>query len=99
MKQRKRSIWRFLSLSTITLVVVAALAALLAPTLLSGYVRGVIEREVGAKVEGTVSVGEVRLGWTGPLSVTALAIQSGAANGSVRVDSEVTLGPWALALG
>ncbi len=99
MKQRKRSIWRVLGLSTIVLVVVAALAALLAPTLLSGYVRGVIEREVGAKVEGTVSVGEVRLGWTGPLSVKALAIDSGAANGSVRVDAEVTQGLWALATG
>jgi hypothetical protein len=99
MKQAKRSIWRVLGLSTIVLVVVAALAALLAPTLLSGYVRGVIEREVGAKVEGTVSVGEVRLGWTGPLSVKALAIDSGAANGSVRVDAEVTQGLWALATG
>ena len=99
MKQRKRSIWRVLGVSTIVLAVVAALAVMLAPTLLSGYVRGVIAREVGAKVEGTVSVGEVRLGWTGPLSVQALAIDGGAAKGFVRVDAEVTQGLWALATG
>ena len=39
-----------------SLLALLVLLAVLAPTLLSGYVRGVAEREIAARVNGTVAI-------------------------------------------
>ena len=66
MKQRKRSIWRFLGLSTITLAVVEAFAARLAHILLSCYALCVLGGECWAQGVGAIS-GAGRVSWW-PLS-------------------------------
>ena len=79
----------------VALIVLVALA----PVLLSGYVRGMIVREVGAKVQGTVSVASVQLGWFSPQRVDALAIDGGRETGVVTVTAQVAQGLLALATG
>ena len=78
---------------------VLVLAVVLAPLYLRGYVRGVVEREVGAKVNGVVTVGAVKLGWFSPQRVEAIAIQGDADTGSVTVTAEIAQGLLALATG
>lgn len=80
-------------------VVVLVLAVVFAPLYLRGYVRGVVEREVGAKVNGAVTVGAVRLGWFSPQRVEGLAIAGDEDTGSVTVTAEVAQGLLALATG
>ena len=103
MEQKKprssRKLGRVAVRAGLGLLLVAALLVLLAPTLLSGYVGDMITREVAARVNGSVSIGEVRLGWSGPQKVSALAIDGGADVGSVRMDAEIAQGLWSLATG
>lgn len=103
MEQKKprssRKLGRVAVRAGLGLLLVAALLVLLAPTLLSGYVGDMITREVAARVNGSVSVGDVRLGWSGPQKVSALAIDGGADVGSVRMDAEIAQGLWSLATG
>ena len=53
-------------LATVAVLVVVACAVVFAPVYLRGYVRGIVEREVGARVNGVVTVDAVRLGWFSP---------------------------------
>lgn len=48
---------------------VLLLFALLAPTLLSGYARDVVEREIGARVNGSVALKGIHLAWFSPQRV------------------------------
>jgi hypothetical protein len=86
-------------IATAGAAVVLVLAVVLAPLYLRGYVRGVVEREVGAKVNGVVTVGAVKLGWFSPQRVEAIAIQGDADTGSVTVTAEIAQGLLALATG
>ncbi|MCE2884940.1 MAG: hypothetical protein LW806_08590 [Planctomycetaceae bacterium] len=99
MEQKKPRSFRTLGRIAMGGGIVAALLVLLAPTLLSGYVGDRITREVAARVNGSVSVGEVSLGWSGPQKISALAIDGGAGVGSVRMDAEIAQGLWSLATG
>ncbi|MFM7052934.1 MAG: hypothetical protein ACKOYN_12515 [Planctomycetota bacterium] len=54
---------------------VAAVA--LAPTLASGMVRGRVEQALAARIDGSVSVGSVGVGWFSPLEVSKIAIDGG----------------------
>ena len=83
----------------LALLLLAACAVLLAPTMLSGYVRGVVEREIGARVDGDVRVASVDLGWGGPQRLQGLQVDGGSERGSVRLDAEITQGLWTLATG
>ena len=80
-------------------LLLGAAAVAFAPVYLRGYARGVIAREVGASVNGTVTVGGVELGWFSPQRVESLAILGGAETGSVTVNAEVAQGLLALATG
>lgn len=86
-------------IATAVAAMLLVLAVVLAPLYLRGYVRGVVEREVGAKVNGTVTVGAVRLGWFAPQRVEAIAIEGDADTGSVTVTAEIAQGLLALATG
>lgn len=84
-------------LATVAVLVVVACAVVFAPVYLRGYVRGIVEREVGARVNGVVTVDAVRLGWFSPQRLEKLAIQGGQDTGSVEVTAEVAQGLLALA--
>ncbi|MFN9124340.1 MAG: hypothetical protein ACK5WD_00735, partial [bacterium] len=86
-------------IATAVAAMLLVLAVVLAPLYLRGYVRGVVEREVGAKVNGTVTVGAVRLGWFAPQRVEAIAIEGDADTGSVTLTAEIAQGLLALATG
>jgi hypothetical protein len=86
-------------IATLGAVVALALAVLLAPVYLRGVVRNAIEREVGARVNGTVSVGGVRLGWFSPQRVESLVIQGDDSAGSITLTAEVAQGLVELATG
>ncbi|MCX5650332.1 MAG: hypothetical protein NTU45_02935 [Planctomycetota bacterium] len=86
-------------LATAAVLVVVACAVVFAPVYLRGYVRGIVEREVGARVNGVVTVDAVRLGWFSPQRLEKLAIQGGQDTGSVEVTAEVAQGLLALATG
>ena len=76
-----------------------ALVALVAmlPTLLSmGMFRGTIVSAVEGSVNGKVSLGALRLGWTGPLEVKGLAIDDPATGTKLSVDVAVDQGLWML---
>ena len=75
------------------------LFALLAPTLLSGYARDVVEREIGARVNGSVALKGIHLAWFSPQRVEGLAVDGGAGVGKVDVSLEVAQGLLALASG
>ena len=78
------------------LAVLVLLVALL-PTLVSmGFLRGTLVSAVSGRVNGTVSVGELSLGWSGPIGVRDLVIDDAA--GGTRVAASVTLeqGLWTL---
>jgi hypothetical protein len=70
-------------------LVSGAAAVAFAPVYLRGYARGVIAREVGASVNGTVTVGGVELGWFSPQRIESLAILGGADAGSLTVNAEI----------
>jgi len=76
-----------------------AVLAVLAPTLLSGFVRGRLEREIGARAQGTVRVGGVSLGWFSPQRIEGLVIDGGPETGSVDASAEVAEGILALLQG
>ena len=84
-------------LATAAVLVVVACAVVFAPVYLRGYVRGIVEREVGARVNGVVTVDAVRLGWFSPQRLEKLAIQGGQDTGSIEVTAEVEQGLLALA--
>jgi hypothetical protein len=84
-------------LATVAVLVVVACAVVFAPVYLRGYVRGIVEREVGARVNGVVTVDAVRLGWFSPQRLEKLAIQGGQDTGSIEVTAEVAQGLLALA--
>ena len=86
-------------LATVAVLVVVACAVVFAPVYLRGYVRGIVEREVGARVNGVVTVDAVRLGWFSPQRLEKLAIEGGQDTGSVEVTAEVAQGLLALATG
>lgn len=86
-------------LAIVGVAVVLVLAVVFAPLYLRGYARDMIEREVGAKVNGVVTVGAVKLGWFSPQRVDALSIEGGQDTGSVTVTAEVAQGLLALATG
>ena len=70
-----------------------------APMLLSSYVRGSIEEEIAARVEGAVAVKSVSLGWFSPQKIEGISIDGGPAVGSVTLSTEVEQGLWSLAMG
>ena len=70
-----------------------------APMLLSSYVRGSIEQEIAARVEGAVAVKSVSLGWFSPQKIEGISIDGGPAVGSVTLSTEVEQGLWSLAMG
>lgn len=82
-----------------SLLAILVLAVVLAPTLLSGYARGRIEREIAARVLGTVSVRAVELGWFSPQRLSGLAIDGGAEVGKIDLTLEVAEGLLALVRG
>ncbi len=82
----------------------SALAAIvllvcLLPTLLSGYARGVVVREMEARVDGTVALESLTLGWLSSQRLEGLVIDGGAERGSVAVSAEVSEGLFALLRG
>ena len=86
-------------LASVGVAVVLVLAVVFAPLYLRGYARDMIVREVGAKVNGVVTVGAVKLGWFSPQRVDALSIRGDRDTGSVTVTAEVAQGLLALATG
>ncbi|MFM8783779.1 MAG: hypothetical protein ACKOFI_01130, partial [Phycisphaerales bacterium] len=90
------------TLRTVLVVGVSALAVLvllvaLLPTFVSmGFLRGTVVSSVGGRVNGTVSIGELSLGWSGPIGVRDVVIDDTA--GGTRVAASVTLeqGLWTL---
>ena len=82
--------------TTLTLLV---LLAILAPTLLSGFVRGKIEQEVGKRVNGTVALKSLDLGWFSGQKVEGFSIDGGPEAGRVEFSAEVAEGLIALARG
>ncbi|MEY3142948.1 MAG: hypothetical protein RLY21_1441 [Planctomycetota bacterium] len=86
-------------LATLAVLLVVVFAVVFAPLYLRGYVRGIVEREVGAKVNGVVTVAGVKLGWFSPQRLEKLAIQGDEGMGSVEVTAEVAQGLFALATG
>lgn len=76
-----------------------SLLVLLAPTLLSGYARGVVEEQVGARVNGTVKLKALELSWFSGQRVDGLAIDGGADVGQISVSAGVSEGLLALARG
>ncbi|MEY5060629.1 MAG: hypothetical protein RIS45_550 [Planctomycetota bacterium] len=82
-----------------TTLALIALLVILAPTLLSGYVRGVIEQETAKLVNGTVAVRSVDLGWFGGQKVEGFAIDGGPEAGRIEMSAEVREGLLALVRG
>ncbi|MEY5033170.1 MAG: hypothetical protein RL354_2201, partial [Planctomycetota bacterium] len=82
-----------------TVLAVLALLVVLAPTLLSGYVRGRVEREIAARVQGTVALRSLELGWFSPQRVEGLSIDGGAEVGKLDLTAVVSEGILALAQG
>ena len=66
-----------------SILALLVLLAILAPTLLSGYVRGAIEQETAKQVNGTVAVRSVDLGWFGSQKVEGFTIDGGPEAGRV----------------
>ena len=87
---------RILAASATVLAAVAVLAAL-APTLVTwGLFRGRILSEVGSRVNGTVSLGSLRVGWSGPLVVEGLVIDDQGGGTKLSVSATVEQGLWTL---
>jgi len=82
-----------------TVLAVLALLVVLAPTLLSGYVRGRVEREIAARVQGTVALRSLELGWFSPQRVEGLSIDGGSEVGKLDLTAVVSEGMLALARG
>lgn len=79
------------------LVLVAASAVLLAPTLVSwGLFRGMIVGAVQDNVNGTVSIKNLRVGWSGPLAVEGLTIDDPSGGTRIAADVSVEQGLWTL---
>ena len=104
----RRKWQKSVGISLAVVLALGALAVLLAPTLLSGVVRGRIERELASRLDATVRVGSVSLGWLSAQRVDGLeidAIPAASAAGapdpreSVRASIEVREGLWALLTG
>ena len=82
-----------------SLLALLVLLAVLAPTLLSGYVRGVAEREIAARVNGTVAIKAIELGWFSSQKIAGLVIDGGAEIGRIDLGLEVSEGLLALVRG
>ncbi|MEY2716692.1 MAG: hypothetical protein RIT24_3035, partial [Planctomycetota bacterium] len=87
----------FIAITSILALLV--LLVILAPTLMSGYVRGVIEQETAKQVNGTVAVKEVDLGWFAGQKVDGFSIDGGPEAGRVEFSAEVREGLLALLRG
>ena len=69
----------------------------LAPTLVSsGLFRGRIIEAVGGSVNGTVSIGQVSVGWSGPLSARGVTIEDTATGNRLAADISLEQGLWTL---
>jgi hypothetical protein len=87
-------------LITITsILALLVLLVILAPTLMSGYVRGVIEQETAKQVNGTVAVKQVDLGWFAGQKIEGFSIDGGPEAGRVDFSAEVREGLLALLRG
>jgi len=82
-----------------SILALLVLLAILAPTLLSGYVRGAIEQETAKQVNGTVAVQSVDLGWFGGQKIEGFTIDGGPEAGRVEFTAEVREGLLALLRG
>ena len=80
-----------------SVLVLAAIIAVLAPTLVSwGLFRGTILSAIGDRVNGTVSIASLRVGWSGPLVVDGLVIDDQAGGTKVSVSATLEQGLWTL---
>ena len=87
---------RILLALAVALALVAALVAL-APSLVSwGLFRGSILAAIGDRVNGTVSLSSLEVGWSGPLVVDGLVIDDQAGGTRLSVSATVDQGLWAL---
>jgi hypothetical protein len=70
---------------------------LMLPTLVSmGLFRGTVVSAIGGAVHGTVSLGSLRLGWSGPLEVKGLSIDDASSGTRIAADVTVDQGLWTL---
>lgn len=67
------------------------------PTLVSmGLFRGTVVSAIGGAVHGTVSLGSLRLGWSGPLEVKGLSIDDASSGTRIAADVTIDQGLWTL---
>jgi len=78
------------------LVVLGAVVALLPTILGSGMVRHAVAGAIGDRVNGTVALQELRVGWSGPMGVRGLVIDDPAGGTRISADVSVDQGLWAL---
>ncbi len=82
------------------LLSIVTLLTVLAPTLVTwGVGHGVIRSVLERRVSGTVSLGEVELGWFGPQTVTGFEINSADGTTAVQLDATFNAGLFDLAMG
>lgn len=94
-KPRRRG-RRVLVVLAAVLALLAAVAAL-APTFVSwGLFRGSILSAVGERVNGTVSLGSLQVGWSGPIVLDGLVIDHQDAGTKISVSATVGQGLWTL---
>lgn len=82
-----------------SILALVALLALLAPTLASGFVRSRVEQELASRLNGTVALRSLDLGWFSAQRVGGLTIDGGDQVGKVSLDAEVSEGLLALLRG
>jgi hypothetical protein len=70
---------------------------LMLPTLVSmGLFRGTVVSAIGGAVHGTVSLGSLRLGWSGPLEVKGLSFDVASSGTRIAAAVSVAQGLWTL---
>lgn len=97
--KRTRKRRRVLLGSLLTLLVLVILLVVLAPTIASPFVPGIVESKGSAAVKGSIEVDSVRLTWLGPQRVKGLRILEPGKQVVADVDVSAGVGLLSLALG
>ncbi len=93
---RGRRIRRVLLGGGVAIALLALLVAML-PTFISmGLFRGTITGELAGRVEGTVSLEGLSVGWRGPIEVKRLRVDDAARHSSVDLSISLDQGLWTL---
>lgn len=86
-------------MALVLLVVLALGVGIAAPFVVAGLVRSGIEDAAASSIEGSVVVGDVSAGWTGPIGVDELVLRDPQGTEVARVSARTDRGMLPLALG